>query len=32
LLQREIEEDEDEDDASEEEFNLFCREQLKKTV
>ena len=32
LLQREIEDDEDEDDASEEEFNLFCREQLKKTV
>ena len=30
ILQREIEEDNEEDDASEEEFNLFCREQLKK--
>jgi hypothetical protein len=32
LLQREVEDDEDEDDASEEEFNLFCREQLKKSL
>jgi hypothetical protein len=30
LLQREVEDDEDEDDASEEEFNQFCRQQLKK--
>ena len=32
LLQREIEDEEDEDDASEEEFNLFCQEQLKKSL
>lgn len=32
LLQREILDDEDEDDASEEEFNLFCQEQLKKNM
>lgn len=30
LVQREVEDDEDEDDASEEEFNIFCKEQLKK--
>ncbi len=30
LLQREIEDDEDEDDATEEEFNNFCQEQLRK--
>ncbi|WP_431209768.1 hypothetical protein ACQ86N_27010 [Puia sp. P3] len=28
LLQREVVDDEDEDDADEEEFNMFCREQL----
>jgi hypothetical protein len=28
LLQREVADDEDEDDADEEEFNMFCREQL----
>lgn len=32
LLQREVEDDEDEDDASEEEFNQFCRQQLKKNT
>jgi len=30
LLQREVEDDEDEDDTSEEEFNLFCKQQIKK--
>lgn len=30
LLQREVEDDENDDDASEEEFNQFCRQQLKK--
>jgi hypothetical protein len=28
LIQREIDDDEDEDNADEDEFNLFCREQL----
>ncbi len=28
LIQRPVEDDEDEDDATEEEFNLFCRQQL----
>jgi len=28
LLQREVADDEDEDDADEEEFNMFCRERL----
>lgn len=30
VFQREIEDDDEKDDASEEEFNLFCRDQLKK--
>jgi hypothetical protein len=32
LLQKEVADDEDEDDADEEEFNAFCRQQLKKTT
>lgn len=32
ILQREIVDEEDEDDATEEEFNVFCREQLKKNM
>jgi hypothetical protein len=31
LLQREVEDDEDEDDATEEEFNLYCSRMLQKT-
>lgn len=30
LLQREVEDDEDEDDTSEEEFNIYCSQQIKK--
>ncbi|MGB8194859.1 MAG: hypothetical protein WCF67_23190 [Chitinophagaceae bacterium] len=32
LLQREVEDEPDEDDATEEEFNQFCRQQLKKNI
>ncbi|HEY0680304.1 MAG TPA: hypothetical protein VGD17_18605 [Chitinophagaceae bacterium] len=32
ILQRPVEDDQDEDDASEEEFNLFCRLQLEKNL